>query len=244
MWLMEETLGFVEMQPRYGALSTCRQAAGSSDTLGPSRGFDGPAGSASVDQRCISSPLQPSPTSRGGCGSHSGLSGGQLRRTWKCQSCPNHGCTLCSQARSWPASRQSAFLMAVFTKRRLTRSSSAAALISATCAGVHATPATTAPHRKGQVLPAAEPGPPCLSGRTLISRVIGPHPAPACWGVSVACQEPAAGALISVNQKYGGPPWRSREVAATLPSGPVSESSPSSRLFGHEHDAQRGAPPR
>ena len=45
-------------------------------------------------------------------------------------------------------------------------------------------------------------------------------------GVSVACQEPAAGALISVNQKYGGPPWRSREVAATLPSGPVSESTP------------------
>ena len=38
--------------------------------------------------------------------------------------------------------------------------------------------------------------------------------------------EPAAGALTSVNQKYGGPPWRSREVAATLPSGPVSESSP------------------
>src|SRR5438128_8869528 len=82
--------------------------------------------------------------------------------------------------------------------------------------------------RKGQVLPAAEPGPPGLSGRTLISRVIGPHPVPACRGVSVACQEPAAGALISVNQKYGGPPWRSCEVAATLPSGPLSESSPSS----------------
>ncbi len=45
-------------------------------------------------------------------------------------------------------------------------------------------------------------------------------------GNAVACQEPAAGPLISVNQKYGGPPWRSREVAATLPSGPVSESSP------------------
>src|SRR5260221_12034922 len=74
--------------------------------------------------------------------------------------------------------------------------------------------------------PAAEPGLPGLSGRTLISRVIGPHPAPACWGVSVACQEPAAGALISVNQKYGGPPWRSREGAGTLPSGPLSESSP------------------
>jgi hypothetical protein len=80
--------------------------------------------------------------------------------------------------------------------------------------------------RKGQVLPAAEPGAPGLSGRTLISCVIGPHVAPASWGVSVACQEPAAGALISVNQKYGGLPCRSREVAATLPSGPVRESSP------------------
>src|SRR5262249_49540812 len=58
--------------------------------------------------------------------------------------------------------------------------------------------------RKGQVLPAAGPGPPGLSGRTLISRVIGPHPAPACWGVSGACQEPAAGALVSVDQEYGG----------------------------------------
>src|SRR5207245_10619711 len=86
--------------------------------------------------------------------------------------------------------------------------------------------------RKGQVLPAAEPGPPGLSGRTLISRVIGPHPAPACWGVSVACQEPAAGALISVNQKYGGPPWRSREVAAPLPAGPASRRSPLSGLSG------------
>ena len=95
--------------------------------------------------------------------------------------------------------------------------------------------------RKGQVLPAAEPGPPGLSGRTLISRVIGPHPAPACWGVSVACQEPDAGALISVDQKYGGPPWRSREVAATLPSGPVSESSPCSG-FSVTSMTRSGAP--
>src|SRR5262249_17361551 len=76
--------------------------------------------------------------------------------------------------------------------------------------------------RKGQVLPAAGPGPPGLSGRTLISRVIGPHPAPACWGVSVACQEPAARALVSVNQQNGrgaagappgaGPGARERET--------------------------------
>src|SRR4029077_12733617 len=95
--------------------------------------------------------------------------------------------------------------------------------------------------RNGQVLPAVKPGPPGLSERTLISRVIGPHPAPACWGVSVACQEPAAGASISVNQKYGGPPWRSREVAATLPSGPVSESSPCSG-FSVTSMTRSGAP--
>src|SRR5262249_60870293 len=80
--------------------------------------------------------------------------------------------------------------------------------------------------RKGQVLPAPDPGPPGLSGRTLISRVIGPHPATACWGVSVACQEPAAGALISVNQKYGGPPWRPPAGAGPLPSGPGRQGSP------------------
>src|SRR5260370_7186378 len=76
--------------------------------------------------------------------------------------------------------------------------------------------------RKGQVLPAADPGPPGLSARTLISRVIGPHPAPACWGVSVACQEPAAGALISVNQKYGGPPRPSPPLAPPPPPAPTT----------------------
>jgi hypothetical protein len=33
----------------------------------------------------------------------------------------------------------------------------------------------------------------------LISRVIGPQPTPACRGVSVASQEPAADAMISAN---------------------------------------------
>src|SRR5262249_8485918 len=95
--------------------------------------------------------------------------------------------------------------------------------------------------RNGQVLPAAKPGPPGLSGRTLISRLIGRQPAPACWGVSVACQVPAAGAVISANQKYGGPPWRSREVAATVPSGAVSESSPCSG-FSVTSMTRSGAP--
>src|SRR5208282_6287155 len=33
---------------------------------------------------------------------------------------------------------------------------------------------------------------------------------------------------ISANQKYGGPPWRPRDLAATRPSGVISDSSPSS----------------
>jgi hypothetical protein len=37
---------------------------------------------------------------------------------------------------------------------------------------------------------------------------------------------PAAGALTSAYQKYGGPSWRWRDVAATLPSGATSDSSP------------------
>src|SRR5262249_36829125 len=77
--------------------------------------------------------------------------------------------------------------------------------------------------RNGQVLPAAEPGPPGLSARTLISRVIGPHPAPARWGVSVACQEPAAGALISANQKYGGA--RARAPPGGRPTGQGARSA-------------------
>src|SRR5262249_60725443 len=49
------------------------------------------------------------------------------------------------------------------------------------------------------------------SGRTRTTQLrfglpTKPQPWPACWGVSVACQEPAAGALISGNQQYGGPP--------------------------------------
>src|SRR5262249_49549933 len=82
-----------------------------------------------------------------------------------------------------------------------------------------------------------------LSGRTLISRVIGPHPAPACWGVSVACQEPAAGALISVNQKYGGPPRRSPGGAAPPPSGPGHEGSSSRGLFGPSKTHPEGTLP-
>ena len=45
----------------------------------------------------------------------------------------------------------------------------------------------------------------------------------------------------SANQKYGGPPCRSRDLAATLPSGAISESSPSSG-FSAAKMTRNGAP--
>jgi hypothetical protein len=47
--------------------------------------------------------------------------------------------------------------------------------------------------------------------------------------------------LTSANQKYGGPPWRSRDFAATLPSGAISENSPSSD-FSAVNMTRKGAP--
>ena len=74
-----------------------------------------------------------------------------------------------------------------------------------------------------------------------MSRVIVPQPAGALSRTSVACQVPAAGDLTSANQKYGGPPCRSRDLAATLPSGAISESSPSSG-FSAAKMTRSGAP--
>ena len=94
--------------------------------------------------------------------------------------------------------------------------------------------------RKGQTLPATVPGRGGASARTAISRVTAPQPA----RVSVARQVPAAGDLTSASQKYGGPPWRSRERAATLPSGAISDKLAVGRLLGGEQHAQRRALPR
>ena len=91
--------------------------------------------------------------------------------------------------------------------------------------------------RKGQTLPATVPGRAGASARTAISRVTAPQPA----RVSVARQVPAAGDLTSASQKYGGPPWRSRERAATLPSGAISASSPSAG-FSAVNSTRSGAP--
>src|SRR5262249_8796902 len=65
---------------RYGAFSTPQQAAGRLDILGPARGIEC-SSTMLLDHRSISSLWQPSPSGRGGCPSHSGLSGGQSRRT-------------------------------------------------------------------------------------------------------------------------------------------------------------------
>src|SRR3954451_16113291 len=95
--------------------------------------------------------------------------------------------------------------------------------------------------RSGQVLPATELGGGGLSGRTLISRVIGPHPAGAWSRTSVTCHVPATGELVSANQKYGGPPWRSRDFATMLPSGATSENSAPSG-FSAANMTRSGAP--
>ena len=67
------------------------------------------------------------------------------------------------------------------------------------------------------------------------------HSAGARSRASVACHVPAAGEATSANQKYGGPPCRSRDLAATLPSGAISESSPSSG-FSAAKTTRKGAP--
>ena len=78
--------------------------------------------------------------------------------------------------------------------------------------------------RTGQTRLPRAPAARGAASRTVMSRVIAPQPAAA----SGARHVPAAGDATSANQKYGGPPWRSRDLAATLPSGAISESSPSS----------------
>ena len=95
--------------------------------------------------------------------------------------------------------------------------------------------------RRGQRLPSVARGRGGSTARTAISRVIVLHSAGARSRASVACHVPAAGAATSANQKYGGPPCRSLDLAATLPSGAISESSPSIG-FSAAKMTRRGAP--
>src|SRR5207244_3666090 len=95
--------------------------------------------------------------------------------------------------------------------------------------------------RKGQTLPAVAPGRGGSSSRTAISRVIVLHLAVALYRTSVARHVPATGDATSANQKYGGPLYRRRDLAATLPSGAIRENSPSTG-FSAANTTRKGAP--
>src|SRR5262245_19473685 len=95
--------------------------------------------------------------------------------------------------------------------------------------------------RSGQRLPSVIPGRGGSAARTAISCVIVLHSGGARSSTSFACHVPAAGVATSANQEYGGPPKRSRDLAATLPSGAISESSPSSG-FSAATMTRKGAP--
>jgi hypothetical protein len=95
--------------------------------------------------------------------------------------------------------------------------------------------------RSGHTLPEVARGRAGSLALTAISRVMVVHSAEACSRVSVARQVPAAGAATSASQKYGGPPRRSRDLVATLPSGAISDSSPSSG-FSAAKTTRSGAP--
>src|SRR3990170_1344726 len=94
--------------------------------------------------------------------------------------------------------------------------------------------------RKGQTLFAVARGGDAAR-RTAISRSIVPHSVVAPSRTSFACHVPTAGDATSANQKYGGPPCRSRDVDATFPSGAISESSPS-RDSSAAKTTRKGAP--
>src|SRR5581483_3540910 len=79
--------------------------------------------------------------------------------------------------------------------------------------------------RIGQTAPPVACGGAAGVSRTVMSRVMAAQPDAL---VSFACQTPGAGAATSAYQEYGGPSKRSCELAATLPSGAISDSSPSS----------------
>ena len=76
---------------------------------------------------------------------------------------------------------------------------------------------------------------------TAMSRTIALHSAGALSRASLACQVPGDGEATSAIQKYGGPSWRSRDFAATVPLGAISDSSPWSG-FSAENRTRNAAP--
>src|SRR5215831_14240062 len=95
--------------------------------------------------------------------------------------------------------------------------------------------------RKGQALADVAVGRGGSSLRTAITRVIALQPDAACSRARFTRHVPATGDATSANQKYGGPPCRSRDLAATLPSGAISASSPASG-FSAATMTRKGAP--
>src|SRR5262249_19031218 len=80
--------------------------------------------------------------------------------------------------------------------------------------------------RKGQALADVVVGRGGSSSRTAISRVTVLQPEVAWPRARFTRHVPAAGDATSANQKYGGPPCRSCDFAAMLPSGAIHENPP------------------
>src|SRR5262249_6777511 len=95
--------------------------------------------------------------------------------------------------------------------------------------------------RTGQTLPCVAVGRGGARSSTATSRVIVLHSAGALSRASCPCHFPGAGASTSAYQKYGGPPCRSADLAATLPLGASSDSSPASG-FSAAKMTRSGAP--
>src|SRR5215510_6640906 len=95
--------------------------------------------------------------------------------------------------------------------------------------------------RIGQTLPGVVCGRGGSRSSTAMSRVMVLHSAGARSRARVTRHVPAAGAGTSANQKYGGPPIRSRDLAETLPLGAIRDSSPSSG-FSTTKSTRKGAP--
>src|ERR1700689_1905804 len=91
--------------------------------------------------------------------------------------------------------------------------------------------------RPGQTAPGVAAGGGAGVSRTAMSRVMVPQPDAA----SAARQVPTAGEATSAYQKYGGPPWRSPDLATTRPSGPGRGGPPSSG-FSAATTTRNGAP--
>ena len=95
--------------------------------------------------------------------------------------------------------------------------------------------------RKGQTLPSVVRGRGGSLSSTTISRAIVPHSPGVLSRTSLACHFPATGFATSAIHEYGGPPSRSRDLAATLPFGAIKESSPSNG-FSAANRMRKGAP--